>query len=148
MQISGNVAFVGNWSIAAPVVISNTSTTYRIVESSNIIYERAANGYAISSNIVYTVTTTYASNTTLYWELYLYPESQANSVSMPYMNFTGNILTGSFALTSNVGTFAIFSRYNDANYGNTITWLTKIKTGNIYGPNVATSNVFTYVILN
>jgi hypothetical protein len=141
MQISGNVAFTGNWAIAAPVVIANTSTTYRIVESSNVIYE--PNG-----NIIYTVTTTYGSNTTLYWEIYLYPESQANSVSMPYMNFSGNILTGNFNLTSNVGTFGIFARNNTANFGNTITWLVKVKTGSTAGPNVVTSNVFTYVILN
>jgi hypothetical protein len=144
MQISGNVSFTGNWAIAAPVVsnvVANTSTTYRIVESSNVIYE--PNG-----NIIYTVTTTYGSNTTLYWEIYLYPESQANSVSMPYMNFSGNILTGNFNLTSNVGTFGILARNNDANFGNTITWLVKVKTGSTSGPNVATSNVFTYVILN
>jgi hypothetical protein len=144
MQISGNVAFTGNWAIAAPVVsnvVANTSTTYRIVESSNVIYE--PNG-----NIIYTVTTTYGSNTTLYWELYLYPESQANSVSMPYLNFSGNTLTGNFNLTSNVGTFGIFARNNTANFGNTITWLVKVKTGSTAGPNVVTSNVFTYVILN
>jgi len=144
MQISGNVAFAGNWSIAAPVVsnvVANTSTTYSIVENSNVIYEP-------HGNIRYTVTTTYGLNTTLYWQLYLYPDPQANSGSIPSLNFSGNTLTGSFGVTSNVGTFLIFAANNTANFGNTMTWLVKVKTGSTAGPNVVTSNVFTYVILN
>ena len=144
MQISGNVAFAGNWSIASPIVsnvVANISTTYSIVEASNVISEPYG-------NIKYTVTTTYGSNTTLYWQLYVYPEESANTVAYPSNNFSGNTLTGSFSLAANVGTFLIFATNNNLNSGNTINWIVKVKTGSTAGPNVVTSNVFTYVILN
>ena len=127
-------------STSGTVVATSSSITVNDTSVANVI----ATTYAITSNVstvsegnvvLFTVATAnVASNTTLYWTI--------NNVSTSNADFLSNVVTGSFTISANTGTYSVTANADYLTEGSE-TFTVQLRTGSTSGTVVATSNTIT-----
>lgn len=127
-------------SITGTVVATSSSITVNDTSVANVI----ATTYAVTSNVatvsegnvvLFTVATAnVASNTTLYWTV--------NNISTSNVDFLSNVVTGSFTISANTGTYSVTALTDYLTEGSE-TFTTQVRTVSVSGTVVATSNTIT-----